>query len=69
MVVRSEVLSPTRWVHRNHPSSVDSIELYDHAKDPQENVNLANDPARAKLISQLTAQMEQGWRGAMPKRR
>lgn len=59
----------TRWVSRDDLSKVDAIELYDHAKDPQENVNLANDPARAKLVSQLASQMDQGWRGAASKLR
>lgn len=54
----------TRWVHRNDPTKADAVELYDHQTDPQENVNIANDPARAALVGQLTEQWQRGWRGA-----
>ena len=54
----------TRWVHRNDHTKVDAVELYDHATDPQENVNIANDPANAELVLRLTEQWLQGWRGA-----
>jgi arylsulfatase A-like enzyme len=41
-------------------------ELYDHQKDPQENVNLAVQADYASLIDALAAQMEKGWQGAKP---
>ncbi len=56
----------TRWVEKYDHSKVDAIELYDHRKDPQENVNIAADPANAALVRRLTAQWKQGWRGAQP---
>lgn len=40
----------TRWVYRSDPSKVDAVELYDHRTDPQENVNIANDPKNAALV-------------------
>ena len=58
----------TRWVHRDDPSKVDAVELYDERIDPQENLNIAADPKNAELLEQLTAQWMAGWRGArLPK--
>ncbi len=54
----------TVWLHRNDASKVAAIELYDHQTDPQENVNVANDPANRELVDQLMAQWREGWRGA-----
>jgi iduronate 2-sulfatase len=58
----------TRWVERTNHEKVAAIELYDHQTDPQENVNVANDPTNAALVGQLTEQWIKGWRGAMPNR-
>jgi hypothetical protein len=51
-------------VHRDDHSKVAAVELYDHQIDPQENTNIANDPAHAELLARLGAQLEAGWRGA-----
>jgi arylsulfatase A-like enzyme len=56
----------TRWVQKNDHSKVDAVELYDHATDPRENVNIANEPQNAALVAQLTEQWLKGWRGAVP---
>ena len=56
-----------RWVHRNDPSKVDAVELYDHQTDPQENVNIADRPENAELVARLTSQWTDGWRAAKPK--
>ena len=56
----------TRWENRKNPEDVVAIELYDHAKDPDENVNIANDPANADLVRELTQQYLEGWKGALP---
>jgi iduronate 2-sulfatase len=56
----------TRWVHRDDHAKVDSVELYDHQTDPQENANIANDPKNTALVTQLTEQWLKGWRGAKP---
>jgi iduronate 2-sulfatase len=58
----------TRWVDRHDHAKVEAIELYDHQTDPQENVNIANDPKHAALVAKLTEQWEKGWRGARVKR-
>lgn len=46
----------TRWLDRDDHSKAVAVELYDHQTDPQENVNIANDPANAELVSRLTQQ-------------
>jgi arylsulfatase A-like enzyme len=54
----------TVWVGREDHSHVDSIELYDHQTDPQENQNIAKAPGNAKLVEQLMRQWRAGWKGA-----
>ncbi|QDU50262.1 sulfatase [Gimesia panareensis] len=41
-------------------------ELYDHERDPEENVNLAVEPQYRPLLQQLKQQLHAGWRGALP---
>lgn len=41
-------------------------ELYDLARDPAENVNLANDPASAATVAELKKRLDLGWRAALP---
>jgi arylsulfatase A-like enzyme len=56
----------TVWVDRADHSKVHATELYDHQTDPQENTNIARDPAQAELVKKLMAQWKQGWQGAKP---
>ena len=58
----------TAWVDRNDHSKVDAVELYDHQTDPQENVNIANEPENAALVKELTAKLNAGWKAALPPR-
>jgi arylsulfatase A-like enzyme len=46
-----------------------AVELYDHEKDPKENVNIANLPENAQLVAELQAQLKAGWKAALPPRR
>ena len=57
----------TCWVDRADHTKVDAVELYDHQTDPQENTNIAKDPANRALVEKLTAQWLAGWKGAGPK--
>ena len=50
----------TRWVDRDDHSKLDAVELYDHATDPQENVNIATEPANQALVEKLTVQWLSG---------
>ena len=56
----------TRWQQRGKPDKVEAVEIYDHLNDPDENVNLAADPANKELVKQLTTQYLKGWQGALP---
>lgn len=59
----------TVWVDRKDQTKIEAVELYDQQTDPQENTNIAQHPAQAKVVEQLMAQWRQGWRGALPKRK
>jgi iduronate 2-sulfatase len=54
------------WTNRGDPSIIEAIELYDHRRDPQENVNVAKDPAYAGMVGELTRLWRAGWRAALP---
>lgn len=56
----------TVWVNKNDHTKIDATELYDHQSDPQENTNIATDPANAALVAQLMIQWKNGWQGAKP---
>ncbi|MEI6344373.1 MAG: sulfatase [Verrucomicrobiota bacterium] len=56
----------TVWVHEDDHSKVDAIELYDETTDPQENTNVAKDPANADIVKNLMAQWQKGWQGNKP---
>jgi iduronate 2-sulfatase len=57
----------TRWVHKDDQSKVDAVELYDHERDPMENVNIAANPANKELVEKLTGEWKKGWKGAINK--
>jgi len=54
----------TRW--QNPDGSAAAVEVYDHEKDPQENVNVAGLPENAALVEKLAAQLQAGWKAARP---
>jgi iduronate 2-sulfatase len=64
--MRTERYRFTVWVGRADHSRVEAIELYDHQTDPQENVNIARQPANADLVKRLMEQWSKGWQGAKP---
>jgi len=41
-------------------------ELFDHASDPDENLNLAQDSSYTQTIKDLSKQLNQGWKYALP---
>ncbi|MHB8899778.1 MAG: sulfatase/phosphatase domain-containing protein [Thermoguttaceae bacterium] len=67
--MRTERYRLVLWVDDRDPDGEPiAVELYDHAGDPAENVNIAGDPTNRELVRELTAQMARGWRGAGPAR-
>jgi arylsulfatase A-like enzyme len=47
-----------RYVEWSRDGKVEAVELYDHQKDPQENQNVAGDPAYAQAVEELAARMQ-----------
>jgi arylsulfatase A-like enzyme len=43
-------------------------ELFDHKTDPQENVNLANEPEFKETVELISQQLKKGWRYSKPKK-
>ena len=41
-------------------------ELFDHNTDPQENINIANDPGNKETVKLLSEQLKKGWRYSKP---
>jgi len=62
--MRTDRYRYTEW--RVPGSDFLAVELYDHEKDPQENVNVAKRPENAALVKQLAAQLHAGWKAARP---
>lgn len=57
--VRTERWRYTEWAEGNQ-----GTELYDHANDPHEYRNLANDPNHAKTLSEMKRLLKERWPGA-----
>jgi hypothetical protein len=53
------------WQHRK-TGRVLARELYDHRRNPAENVNISSDPFNLELVKQLSAQLVRGWKAALP---
>lgn len=59
--IRTDRYRYTEYQRCDGSGQVDYRELYDHESDPQENTNLAPDPAYAELVDQLSQQLNAGW--------
>lgn len=70
--IRTHQYRYVEWYSWNKEENVASTfirsELYDHFNDPQENLNIASDPANIKVIEELSHQLKKGWRYAKPTR-
>jgi len=56
----------TEWVSRDGKRTVEARELYDHVKDPAENVNVVTEAAYASVVPNLAKMMLAGWKDARP---
>jgi len=57
--MRTDRYRLTIWTDMRHPNSEPiAVELYDHQKDPDENVNIAGNPENAQLIKKLMTQLK-----------
>lgn len=59
---RTERYRYIEWI--NKKGTIEAIDLYDYEKDPQERVNIAQNPENKKLIQQLAASLREEARGA-----
>lgn len=69
--IRTDRYRYVEWFEWNKetgkPGAYLARELYDHKNDPDENVNIAEEVSSRKLVSQLSLQMQKGWRYSKPK--
>jgi hypothetical protein len=63
--MRTKDFRYTEWKNRE-TGEVLARELYDHRKDPQENVNVAARPEYRQDVQRLGRMLEHGWRAALP---
>ncbi len=63
--MRTERFRYTEWRRRKGGEPL-AVELYDHENDPQENVNLADQPEYREIRGKLSEQLKAGWQAAVP---
>jgi len=65
--MRTERFRYTEWQNRK-TGEVLARELYDHERDPHENVNAAGQPQYRADVERLSKMLKAGWRAARPDR-
>jgi iduronate 2-sulfatase len=63
--MRTKRFRYTEWRNRK-TNKVMARELYDHEKDPQENVNAVDQPEYKRDVQRLAGMLKRGWRAALP---
>ena len=63
--MRTDRYRYVEWINQK-TKSIEGRELYDHEKDPDENVNVAKNPKNQNLVAELSKQLHDGWRAALP---
>jgi iduronate 2-sulfatase len=63
--MRTERFRYTEWRNRK-TNKVMARELYDHEKDPQENINAVDQSEYKRDIQRLAGMLRRGWRSALP---
>lgn len=64
--IMGRAITTARWRYIEWDEGRAGRELYDHAIDPQELTNVANDPQHAKLIRDLQRQLNRNVKGVPP---
>ena len=59
-------LRTPRWRYTEWDEGREGRELYDHDADPRELTNLADDPAHAEAVTDLSAQLRQAVATTLP---
>ena len=75
--IRTEKYRLTEWVgltllggndyKPNWDDKKDTPELYDLILDPEENINVYNDPEYEQVMKEMRIKLRGGWMGALPK--
>ncbi len=65
--IRTEHYRYVEWRKRTGGEVV-ARELYDHRKDPAEDVNIAGVAENRAIVAQLAKQLSAGWKGSLPPR-
>jgi iduronate 2-sulfatase len=55
-----------KWRYTEWDEGKAGRELYDHDQDPREITNLADDPALAKIVAELSAQIQLAVKSTFP---
>ena len=63
--MRTDRYRYVEWVTRADQVLI-GRELYDHASDPDENMNVADKPKHTATLERLSAQIKAGWQSALP---
>jgi len=63
--LRTERYRYIEWINMESNQIV-AKELYDHNSDPEENKNIAEETENKELVIELSAQLKNGWKSALP---
>jgi arylsulfatase A-like enzyme len=63
--MRTKRFRYTEWRDRK-TNKLMARELYDHEKDPQENINAVDQPEYESNVQRLAGMLKRGWRAALP---
>jgi iduronate 2-sulfatase len=65
--IRTDRYRYTEWKRMYEPGTpVMASELYDHEKDPGEDINIASAPESKSLVGELSLKLSEGWKNARP---
>jgi len=64
--MRTDQFRYTEWRKRNNLADMVARELYDHRHNHDENENVADGAAYAKIVEELAAKLKAGWKAARP---